>query len=269
MFTWSIKNEVFKLLLMHLLSIILNTRCMDTNKHSYRHVRTHTNCRIHEHICQSKYSIWNSWSTIFCLFALTWHSYYNICLIYICVWDKTKPLLMHGSQLWASHCSCLDNLCKMSIIRITCICCRDTYKVLANITFWMVVLLVTSFMIRVVPRSRILQEIKTLRGSDSISKSSHVRPLKSSTKLYLLGNWLEVHVVPRSQKLVGCKHDTENILDAKLHSGNLGIVQNQSQYDNPHKPCQGMERCFLHNSWTRIVPEKALFFFFWKTEKAL
>jgi hypothetical protein len=36
----------------------------------------------------------------------------------------------------------------------------DTYKVLANITFWMVALLIARFVVRVIPRGRKLHKMK-------------------------------------------------------------------------------------------------------------
>lgn len=45
----------------------------------------------------------------------------------------------------------------------------------------------------------------------------------------------EVKFAPHNQKLVGCKHGTGNILDAKMHWGNLEISRDQSQYCNQHK----------------------------------
>ena len=46
---------------------------------------------------------------------------------------------------------------------------------------------------------------------------------------------LPVMLAPRNQRLVGCKHGSGSIQDARMHSSNSDIVHNQSQYSSQHK----------------------------------
>lgn len=102
----------------------------------------------------------------------------------------------------------------------------NTHEVLADITFRMVAFFIAWFMVRVVPRCGELQ--------NQVYEWVKITP--QLKKLYVTMNENKQRgSSPHNQWLVGCKHGSGSIQDARMHSSNLDIVHNQSPYCSERK----------------------------------
>lgn len=90
---------------------------------------------------------------------------------------------------------------------------NDTYKMLANITFWMIVLLVTRLVIRIISRHRKLHEKKRCRISWVDIRSDELKINLRSTCIYdfqylVISNWLVTSMTSETFWMPNCAHTT-------------------------------------------------------------